>query len=303
MAWSTPGYWTLTATMRQSRSTASVDLADVTRRDRHRVPLEEDPVGVGAELGLDHRLGAGSVPWAGVGLAGSRGRPGQSGGRPSAMKPSSWPAFMMGALHVTQLAGDVLGARGRRTAPRGAGVRPRRAGRPDLDRRPSGLPAGGEPPDPGRAFDPAAAAGQRGQVRAATASDRAPRDATAMSVRRGHVRKSVPTPTETGFLSGERAEKRANPATGSGIGWLDAPMGRHPRVAPSVAERQSRSASLILSGSVRSSASWPCSCATSLVEVLGAGRGGVGVAPRRSWASRHSESDTDVCDRPVVGQG
>ena len=95
MAWSTPGYCTFTATSRPSGITA-----------RWTWPIDAAATGIGSQ---SRNSFSGSVAQL---LAGSRPRPGwgpsggtsacrvaraawASGGRPSAMKDSIWPAFMM----------------------------------------------------------------------------------------------------------------------------------------------------------------------------------------------------------------
>ena len=72
-----------------------VHLADRRRRDRHRAPVEEQPLGVGAELvaGRPTRPGSGAI--GGTSACRVASAACASGGRPSAMKPSIWPAFMM----------------------------------------------------------------------------------------------------------------------------------------------------------------------------------------------------------------
>ena len=161
MARSTPGYCTFTATIRPSRSHRPVHLADRRRGHRHRAPLEEDALGVGAELGPHHRLGQARRHRRHVGL--ERGQRRLRLRRQALGDEADQLADLHdGALHVAQLAGDVLGrADGELLLEGGApfGVESRA---PHLHRRPVSAATGGQPPDPSRAFD-AAPTGRIGQ--------------------------------------------------------------------------------------------------------------------------------------------
>ena len=108
MAWSTPGYWTFTATARSSWVIGAVDLADRRRGERHRVPLGEGDVGRGAELALDdagRQLGRHrrcvllQVGQGGAGVV----------GQPDVEVRRHLAELHEGALHAAERLGDLLG--------------------------------------------------------------------------------------------------------------------------------------------------------------------------------------------------
>ena len=73
----------------------AVHLADRRRRDRHRVPVEEEATWIVAQLARARppRRGEGAMGGTSAWRVASAAC--ASGGRPSAMKPISWPAFMI----------------------------------------------------------------------------------------------------------------------------------------------------------------------------------------------------------------
>ena len=122
----TPGYCTLTATARSSPvvgvdGDGAVDLADRRRGDRLRVPLDEHPLGGGAELALDdlggqlgrhrrrRRPAAGPAP--GAPARAGRRRGSWPSGRPSSARPSCCRAARRPARRVRSRARSSSSAR------------------------------------------------------------------------------------------------------------------------------------------------------------------------------------------------
>ena len=160
MALSTPGYCTFTATIAAVGHHRPVHLADRRRRDGHGVPVEEELVGVVAQLVAHDLLGQARRHRRDVGLQGGQRRL-RLGRQALGDEGDHLARLHDGALHVAEHLGHVL------RRPDGElllelGRGPRRRPHRGPSRCPSAHPPGGRPPHTSRTLDSACDGADRG---------------------------------------------------------------------------------------------------------------------------------------------
>ena len=134
-----------------------VHLADRRRRDRHGVPVEEDAARGRrrARRGPPPRPGSGAI--GGTSACSVASAACASGGRPSAMKPISWPAFMMAPFMLPSSRATSSAVRMANCSSSGRSASSSARGAAHLHHGEVGAASSREPPDPRRSVEAIAA--------------------------------------------------------------------------------------------------------------------------------------------------